>query len=187
MRTRGAPCVLLIPGVLLTLDPSQLHSCLFSLVLARCPLTTYGDVFGSAGGSWTGAGWGSFGGVTGVSSGSSRGRGSGGSGPGSRFIIFRHALPRNAGLPPGYHPNAVPWPGCPDTAEAACKSMQFRRIGWRPSAETPRMEQFPTPASPHHLVNFRYERLRRSSSTHPSCRSNRRPEGLLSEVPERDA
>ena len=59
----------------------------FSLCWPAYPLTTYGDVLGSAGGSWTGAGLGSFGGVTGVSSGSSRGLGSGGSGPGSRCII----------------------------------------------------------------------------------------------------
>lgn len=85
---RGHRCE---PAAFLTFSwLSTLHSFIHGstlALLAACPLTTYGDVFGSAGGSWTGAGLGSFGGITGVSSGTSRGRGSGGSGPGSICII----------------------------------------------------------------------------------------------------
>ena len=83
---RCEPAAFLTFSCLSTLD-SFIHG-QFSLCWPAYPLTTYGDVLGSAGGSWTGAGLGSFGGVTGVSSGASCGRGSGGSGPGSICFIF---------------------------------------------------------------------------------------------------
>ena len=69
------------------------------------------------------------------------------------FASFSARSPSERVLPPGFHPNAVPWPGCPNTAELVRKSLIIRWIARRTSIESCHLEEIATPGMPHLLVN----------------------------------